>query len=903
MIVQDANGNYYDDGEPLRFTVTKQPWVDETPSVLQNPDSPPADIAAYRTSRAVKRANSLPVADDRGSPFSGPADPARPSYIMEPSLEEAQGGMHLPSGLMQEDSGRLYYDDAPDKTVPMVRRPNLVPVTYTPEGLKFVVPKALDIVGNVMGNVGGKVLAKPGEMVLGSGVVRTEDKAKKLMKKWDAEGVRNYVAEQSDAVGGHLKLHDLVVPKEKRGEGIGTKFMEDLIKLADEEGKTIVLTAAKDYGATSVNRLKDFYKRFGFIENKGRNKDFRISDNMYREPTLLSDTRNQVASQVAHQVEKNGFYSAFETAVNNSKVEKADAQQWTNYLRNQPGVKQEELQYVLGSMPEGQLSKTQVQDLVKQNKVELRETTLGEMKINEKSKYYSPEVKRAIKEAGSNPGELELTLANDGDAYRVLTKKFPELIEDEDWAAKVAKDVYGGNTKPKGTTKYHAYQLPGGENYKEMLLSLPSRDESAYQLIAKNNGDLTGLQTRFKNRDEAREYYQKLPLEKRYTSEIGPVNREADYKSPHFDEHGTNLLTHIRMNDRNIEGKKALHIEEIQSDWHQKGRKEGYKQKDIEQLKAYGNYVDKILEDANAEHIMGNPDLKAGLDQAVKEKILLQHEADEYMRLVKNERSTIPDAPFKKNWDELALKRMIRKASEEGYDAVSWTPGEAQAARYDLSKQVERIHWDPQHETLGKDSIVRIYPKNGDPINLQYNNKGEVVASFPTSQTGQFEGKNLADVIGKETAEKILSKKKGNLEGLDLKIGGEGMKAFYDKMLVDRANNLAKKYGSKVEQKLLALADEKYKGKYLELLKDVGHTKEEWEVMTKIERANAMIKAGVGQPIHYLSLTKELKKKALEEGFPLFSSSPVLSPVTYQPDFGKDKKPKLVPVSHIPVFE
>ena len=33
-----------------------------------------------------------------------------------------------------------------------------------------------------------------------------------------------------------------------------------------------------------MSRLKDFYKQFGFVENKGRNKDFTISDSMYRLP-------------------------------------------------------------------------------------------------------------------------------------------------------------------------------------------------------------------------------------------------------------------------------------------------------------------------------------------------------------------------------------------------------------------------------------------------------------------------------------------------------------------------------------------------------------------------------------------------------------------------------------------
>ena len=64
----------------------------------------------------------------------------------------------------------------------------------------------------------------------------------------------------------------------------GTEYMEELIDLADNKGKMIALTPSTDFGATSIPRLKKFYKRFGFVENKGKNKDYEISETMYRQP-------------------------------------------------------------------------------------------------------------------------------------------------------------------------------------------------------------------------------------------------------------------------------------------------------------------------------------------------------------------------------------------------------------------------------------------------------------------------------------------------------------------------------------------------------------------------------------------------------------------------------------------
>ena len=50
---------------------------------------------------------------------------------------------------------------------------------------------------------------------------------------------------------------------------------------------------------------------------------------------------------------------------------------------------------------------------------------------------------------------------------------------------------------------------------------------------------------------------------------------EGVFKSSHFDE--PNILVHLRMNTRtDSDGNKVLFLEEVQSDWGQKGKKEGF---------------------------------------------------------------------------------------------------------------------------------------------------------------------------------------------------------------------------------------------------------------------------------------------------------------------------------------
>ena len=81
-----------------------------------------------------------------------------------------------------------------------------------------------------------------------------------------------------------LYLSKIEVPQGQRGQGIGSSVMQDIINQADADGKTITLTPSTAYGATSTKRLKDFYKRFGFVENSGRNKNYALNETMYRLP-------------------------------------------------------------------------------------------------------------------------------------------------------------------------------------------------------------------------------------------------------------------------------------------------------------------------------------------------------------------------------------------------------------------------------------------------------------------------------------------------------------------------------------------------------------------------------------------------------------------------------------------
>ena len=215
--------------------------------------------------------------------------------------------------------------------------------------------------------------------------------------------------------------------------------------------------------------------------------------------------------------------------------------------------------------------------------------------------------------------------------------------------------------------------------------------------------------------------------------------------------------------------KKVLVIDEIQSNRHQEGRERGYARMTTDQ------FIDRMNEKYGTKYY-------GWQDKATPEEL------EEYRAFIKS----VPDAPFDKNWHELAMKRMLRYAAENGYDAIAWTTGDQQARRYDLSRDVKRIS-----VSIGNDGsrIVNVYYRDeyDDYKNMLVDSEGKVTS-------GDYQGNALADVVGKEMALQIMNATESTeFKGEGLKIGGEGMRGFYDKMLPSFMNKYGKKWGVKVE--------------------------------------------------------------------------------------------------------
>jgi hypothetical protein len=256
------------------------------------------------------------------------------------------------------------------------------------------------------------------------------------------------------------------------------------------------------------------------------------------------------------------------------------------------------------------------------------------------------------------------------------------------------------------------------------------------------------------------------------------------YRSSHWPD-DPNTIVHVRHNDRELPGVgNALHLEEVQSDLHQTGRKQGYRDQPLTTRKQEGipAHADPIYEAVDP-------------GGAVRGRGYSPEEARSAAEGV-----ALPNLPFKESWPDLALKRMLHKAATERnpdgsfrYHAMSWTPGEVQAARYNLSKHISHI----DHIKNSENSFdIHAYDKSNNQVisreDVSANDIADIVGKDIADKIIKGDGK---DVLGGDAARYAADAKR--LSNVDLKVGGKGMKAFYDKMLVDKTNAALKEVGVK----------------------------------------------------------------------------------------------------------
>ncbi|MBF0260269.1 MAG: strawberry notch family protein [Magnetococcales bacterium] len=528
------------------------------------------------------------------------------------------------------------------------------------------------------------------------------------------------------------------------------------------------------------------------------------------------------------------FYSQAALVVERKMPNKAAADQVRAILSPTNGVKPDELKWLglddyLGT--KGTFTKQDVLDFIRQNEVQVEEVEKGKGTYERADAAYNRLYELLDEPFGIQAGAIaEEVAAGERTSYAVLHDRaeaagieLPGEVYDAGVAAyQTARDVRRG-----GETKFSAYQLPGGQNYRELLLTLP-RERGAEIVVHPTQPHMFAIKLAngeyvqaFEGKPSAwntREMAEKYGL---------PMHDTATFTSSHFSE--PNILAHVRFNDRTVDGKKVLLLEEVQSDWHQAGRKKGYRgdARSVQRWTILNESGEGIGSGSGATEADALASWRATAGNRAHLAVGARDtgEASDY---------AVPDAPFKKTWHELALKRMLRYAAEHGYDSLAWTTGAQQADRYDLSKHVEDIG----------------YQKRGDLYNVTvWGKDGQQLWQNQSATLQQVE-----DTIGKELADKMQKgegTKAGSLRyfsGLDLKVGGEGMEGFYDKILPAFLNKYGKKWGAKVGTLNIATS-----------AAPDANEEESFGYEDEVETS-----------VHALPITAAMKESVMREGQPLF---------------------------------
>lgn len=588
------------------------------------------------------------------------------------------------------------------------------------------------------------------------------------------------------------------------------------------------------------------------------------------------------------------FVSNAQRAVENIKQDKATPQQWLAMIQKQGGIKAGEDKWLrlsqwLQEQTVKTLTKQEVLGYIGENKIQIEEQLYSERPSDARDLevtypgwyqafwedvYEGPGGERIEWRINNLEKAVELYNANNSVAVQIDIDENGEITDDEfdellDWADRAYLNV---QIAERGINPTHlSYSTEGLDNKREIALWVPNI-EPWNESDPIHFGDAgSGRAISWIRFGDARGEVQRTLVD-RHVEEFGEPIENANhnlvyhpkgkdsFSSKEYVVYGTIRSGEkkyvLMVNDSNEqigpfdsldEAKEALNIwyntypkyktssdrilviDEIQSKRHQEGREKGYKD-DFKQSE-----LDKAREEAHAYgNVLYEKYGKPGEDFLEKatdeEKARFEELNKRVSDLTRLRASGIPGAPFEKNWSELAMKRMLRLAAEEGYDRIAWTTGEQQSERYNIGGYLRSIK---RRESDDINEMEFALYLNGD--NSQYittDKSGNVVYSL----VSEFRDRNLTDIIGKELAEKALALKENEeLDTDDITISNSGMATFYDKMLVNFMNKYGKQWGVKVEN-----------------IDIPGVSEGQWE------------NAGDGLTMHSVAVTPEMKRDVME---------------------------------------
>ena len=342
------------------------------------------------------------------------------------------------------------------------------------------------------------------------------------------------------------------------------------------------------------------------------------------------------------------FYSYMGKVVDGIKLEKMGAGGVVSYLKGK-GVKNEEIKWSgIEAFLEGKKSvtKAELQEFVAGSQLTIEEEMSGETPWVLEKDGDDYVVKR-----GKDGWVLETWERDffedpffDGDSWgwrNTETGKFVKSVEE---IKSRADEDYGD-----GNARWSEYKIEGGENYREIVFKLPNSS---------------------------------------YSNQAMKV---------HWGDNAEGILAHARIQDIiTNDGKKMLFIEEIQSDWHNEGARDGYvNRKELERKLDEARLKTIKSRNDTVDYLLNGDDFNQDEYQRLREKTDALEAEENSLHKEWFSGKGADDAPFRTTYHEYVIKRLLRMAAEEGYDSIGWTPSWIQGLRWSEDySEAYRIEYD-----------------------------------------------------------------------------------------------------------------------------------------------------------------------------------------------------------------
>ena len=276
---------------------------------------------------------------------------------------------------------------------------------------------------------------------------------------------------------------DLIVIKDKNS-GVGTKIMKEIVQYADNKNLTCVLSPSNEFGGNK-KRLIEFYKRFGFVENKGKNKEFGIFETMYRLPNKITEGLNMEIKDLLEDLSKQEVLFVTE-AMKKEGLDTLDESSLEKYLELFEEYKGMVLESeIFAEMVEGvdvdSLTESEINELVEacsdkikdEDEDEDEDEDLDESKYNivdNRIKITKKDFDKIHKDYKSDKTILTMINGVTTSVPYDIIKESEDL--DESFISKGIKEITSGNTGS------------GIENFKFAMMEILSKDSEYSKLSA-----------------------------------------------------------------------------------------------------------------------------------------------------------------------------------------------------------------------------------------------------------------------------------------------------------------------------------------------------------------------------------------------------------------------------------